>query len=58
MAAAPDIQPAPSAADMPLPGAADSLSVKLEDSSGKKTMRGILRAIGGPVPGERKPTKH
>jgi hypothetical protein len=58
MAAAPDIQPAPSVADIALPGAADSLSVKLEDSSAKKTMKGILRAIGGPVPGERKPTKH
>lgn len=60
LTAAPDIQSAPSAADIgaPAPIAADSLTAKLEDSTGKKNMKGILRAIGGSAPSEPKPAKH
>jgi hypothetical protein len=60
MTAAPEIQAAPSAAEMamPAPLATDSLTAKLVDSTGKKTMKGILKAIGGPVPSEPKPAKH
>lgn len=59
LTAAPDIQAAPSPGDItvPAPVAADSLTSKLVDSTGKKAMKGILRAIGGPAPSEKKPAK-
>ncbi|MFL5403198.1 MAG: hypothetical protein ACJ8BF_10320 [Gemmatimonadales bacterium] len=51
----PEIQPAPSTLQIAPPGNinADSLAPKLVDSTGKKTMKGVLRAIGGSSSPER-----
>jgi hypothetical protein len=50
-----EIQPAPSAIMLVAPGAVntDSLTPKLVDTTGKKTMKGVLRAIGGTSTPER-----
>jgi hypothetical protein len=61
LAAAPEIQPAPASADIavPAPVMVESLTTKLVDSTAKKAMKGILRAIGGPAPApsEKTPAK-
>ena len=48
-AASPEIEPAPSAIDVsvPVPSRSDSLASRLPDSSSKKAMKGILRAVSG-----------
>jgi hypothetical protein len=58
-AATTEIEPAPSVIDVSAPPApkADSLASKLVDSTGKKTMKRILRAVSGSPVKEKSPTK-
>jgi hypothetical protein len=58
-AASPEIEPAPSSIDVSAPAAprADSLTAKMVDSTNKKTMKGILRAVSGTAAKEKTPAK-
>jgi hypothetical protein len=49
-----DIQPAPISVDIaaPTPPSGDSLARRMVDSTGKKTLKRILRTIGGTAPAE------
>jgi hypothetical protein len=55
----PEIEPAPSTVDISAPPAlkADSLASKMVDSTGKKAMKRILRAVSGTPVKEKTPTK-
>jgi hypothetical protein len=53
---APEIQSAPAVEMAPAPAAADSVSVNVVDSSGKKVLKGILRAVSGAPESEKKPS--
>lgn len=56
---APEIQPAPDAADITVvaPAAAESLAPPVVDSSGKKALKRILRAVSGSSTGDGKSLK-
>jgi hypothetical protein len=53
---APEIQSAPIVEMTPAPAAADSVSTNVVDSSGKKVLKGILRAVSGAPGSEKKPS--
>jgi hypothetical protein len=55
-AATPEIEPAPSAIDVSVPAgrAADSLASQIVDSTNKKAMKRILRAVSGGTPAKEK----
>jgi hypothetical protein len=58
-AASPEIEPAPSTIDVAVPvlSRSDSLAARLPDSSNKKAMKGILRAVSGAAPKEKAPAR-
>jgi hypothetical protein len=53
---APEIQSAPTVEMAPAPAAADSVRTSVVDSTGKKVLKGILRAVSGASGSEKKPT--
>ena len=58
-AASPEIEPAPSVIDVSVPAgkAADSLAAQVVDSTNKKAMKRILRAVSGASAKEKSPAK-
>jgi hypothetical protein len=58
--AATDIEPAPSVIEVRAPAlpVADSLTSKMKDSTDKKALKGILRAVSGAPAKEKSPARH